>query len=97
MNEFENIGSGEETISAGGSGLYLIIGWIAAILSLVAYPFVFGVVGIIMGVLASKNQSKGGLPLIFGSIILMGFGLVFGHVIMGYIKEHTASIFKFVW
>ncbi|HHV95308.1 MAG TPA: hypothetical protein GXX37_02345 [Clostridiaceae bacterium] len=81
----------EETISTGGSGLYLAIGWIAAIMSLAAYPFVFGVVGIIMGVLASKNQSKGGLPLIFGSIILMGIGLMFGHIIMDYIREYTTK------
>ena len=94
MYEFNNSDSREEAVSVGGSALYLIIGWIAAILSLIAYPFLFGVVGIIMGVLASKNQSKGGLPLIFGSIMLMGVGLMYGNTIMSYIRQYSLGVFN---
>ena len=89
MSGFNNSDNAEEADLAGVSGLYLIIGWIAAILSLIAYPFLFGVIGIIMGILASKNRSKGGLPLIFGSIVLMGVGLMSGHIIMNYIRQYV--------
>jgi di/tricarboxylate transporter len=66
---------------------FVIIGWISAIASLVAYPFIFGVVGVIMGILATKNRSRAGLPLIVSSIILMGIGLMFNQVIYNYMSN----------
>lgn len=66
----------------------LAIGWISAILSLFAYPFIFGVVGVIMGILATKNGSRAGLPVIVSSIILMGIGLIFSGVIMNYTRHY---------
>ncbi|MFZ5987862.1 MAG: hypothetical protein ACOYWZ_12155, partial [Bacillota bacterium] len=62
----------------------LAIGWISAIASLFGYPFIFGVVGVIMGILATKNGSRTGLALIVTSIVLMGIGLIFSGVIMNY-------------
>lgn len=68
-----------------GSVFFLIVGWIAAIISLVKYPFIFGVVGVIMGVLVSKNGRKAGMPLIVASIILMTVGLIFSGVFYNYL------------
>lgn len=78
MEQFDNMNenSSKNEVSAGGSLLYLVIGWISAILSLITYPFIFGIVGIIMGVLSTKNQSRGGLPLIIGTLLLMSIGLM---------------------
>ena len=70
-----------------GNRLYLVAGWIAAIVSLVRYPFVFGVVGVIMGVLVGKNGRRAGMPLIVASIILMAVGLIFSEVFYNYLKH----------
>jgi len=77
----------EQRISAGNIAL-MAIGWISAILSLFIYPFIFGVVGVIMGILSTKNGSKAGLPLIVSSIILMGIGLMFSGVILNYTRHY---------
>ncbi len=82
-----------ERINARGIGgkssiALLAIGWISAVISLFAYPFIFGVVGVIMGILATKNGSRAGLPLIVSSIILMGIGLMFSGVIMNYTRHY---------
>lgn len=80
--------NGSITRSIGkGSGLFLVIGWIAAIVSLVRYPFIFGVVGVIMGILVSKNGRKAGMPLIVASIMLMTVGLIFSGVFYNYLKR----------
>lgn len=70
-----------------GNAFYLVAGWIAAIVSLVRYPFIFGVVGIIMGILVSKNGRRAGMPLIVASIILMAIGLIFSGVFYNYLKH----------
>jgi hypothetical protein len=69
------------------SGLFVSIGWISAIISVFGYPFIFGVVGVIMGILATKQGSKSGLAVIVGSIVLMGIGLIFSGTIMNYTKH----------
>jgi MFS family permease len=70
------------------SVLFAAIGWISAILSLFMYPFVFGVLGVIMGILATKGGSKAGLPVIVASILLMAIGLIFSGVIMNYTRHY---------
>ena len=67
--------------------LLIIAGWIFALASLVAYPFIFGVLGVVMGIVASKKGSRAGLGLIVGSIILMAAGLMFSGVIMNNLKH----------
>ncbi len=58
--------------------LFLFMGWLSAILSLFFYPFVFGMVGVISGILATKNnKSRLGVYLVVASIVLMGLGLAF--------------------
>lgn len=70
-------------------GLLLLGGWISAVLSLFVYPFVFGMLGVIMGILATKNnKSRIGLYLIVSAILLMGVGLAFSSKIL-----YTAKCF----
>lgn len=83
----------EEMNNAGGSvaagkynGLLIAAGWIAAIVSLFIYPFIFGVLGVALGVLATKGGSRSGLPVIVASIVLMGLGLIFGPVLLNYLR-----------
>lgn len=80
--------NGSISSSAGkGAAVYLAIGWIAAVVSLVRYPFVFGVVGVIMGIIANKKGSKAAMPLIIASIVLMAVGLIFSGVFYNYLKH----------
>ena len=74
--------------TARGTGFLVVIGVISAIASLFAYPFIFGVVGVIMGILSTKNGSRAGLFVIVASIILMGIGLIFSGVIMNYARHY---------
>jgi len=82
----DRIGTRERTER---STVFLVaIGLISAIASLFAYPFIFGVVGVIMGILSTKNGSRAGLFVIVSSIVLMGIGLVFSGVIMNYARHY---------
>jgi hypothetical protein len=69
-------------------GLILLGGWISAIISLFIYPFIFGMVGVISCILATKNEkSRLGVFLIVSSIFLMGAGLAFSTRILSTTKE----------
>ena len=68
--------------------IFIAIGWISAILSLFIYPFIFGVLGVIMGILATKGGSRAGLSVIIASIVLMGIGLIFSGVILNYTRHY---------
>lgn len=73
-------------------GLILLGGWISAVVSLFVYPFVFGMVGVISGILATKNEkSRLGVFLIVASILLMGAGLAFSTRIL----SSTKGLFGF--
>lgn len=85
--EFVNNTGGSRSI-ARGSMLFLIIGWISAIISVVRYPFIFGVIGVVMGILATRRGSRVGLGLIMSSIILMATGLIFGEVFFNYLRHY---------
>jgi len=75
--------------TAGRTGVFLlVIGWISAIISLIRYPFVFGVIGVIMGVISSKNGGKSTLALIVTSIICMALGLMFNGVLYNYLSHY---------
>lgn len=87
MDEINKM-SEKHSESSGSRVLLLTIGWISALLTLFIYPFIFGVIGVIMGILASKNGSRSGVPLIVASIILMGIGLIFSGVIMNYTRHY---------
>lgn len=68
-------------------GLFLVLGWISAFSSLVLYPFVFGMIGVISGILATKNnKSRIGVILVMSSIVLMGIGLVFNGKILYFVR-----------
>lgn len=50
-------------------------GFMTAGLSLFYYPVVFGAVGVVWGILVSKNDFRKGRGLILSSLIFMGLGL----------------------
>ncbi|MDP4092818.1 MAG: hypothetical protein Q8920_05585 [Bacillota bacterium] len=64
------------------AGWLLALGWIFGLVSVFIYPFVFGLLGVVMGILSTKSGSRAGLVLIVGSIVLMGIGLIFSGVIL---------------
>jgi hypothetical protein len=70
-------------------GILLLAGWISAVLSLFIYPFVFGMLGVVSGILATKNnKSRIGVYLVVASIVLMGVGLVFSTKILPLVYHH---------
>ncbi|MEN2775453.1 hypothetical protein [Acetivibrio clariflavus] len=71
-----------------GTGILVAIGIISAIMSLFVYPFIFGFIGVIMGILSTKNGSRTGLFVIVASIILMGIGLIFSGAIMNNARHY---------
>lgn len=81
-------GIGTRAKAARGTGFLVAIGLISAIASLFAYPFIFGVLGVIMGILSTKSRNRAGLFVIVSSIILMGIGLIFSGVIMNYARHY---------
>ena len=83
MDGINNAGSGRAEARK-GNAFFIAIGWIAAVLSLFRYPFIFGVLGVIMGILATKSGSRAGLAVIIANIILMSVGLIFSDVIWNY-------------
>ncbi len=88
MDEFNNTGNQLSSLERQGNALFIIFGWISAVISLFAYPFIFGVIGVILGILSSRNGSRAGLFLIAGSIILMGLGLAFSGVMTNYTRQY---------
>lgn len=86
MNE---TGNADNTVAATrGKAFFITIGWISAILSLFIYPFIFGVLGVIMGIISTKGGSRAGLSVIVASIIAMGIGLIYGPVILNYTRHY---------
>lgn len=72
---------------AAGNIFYLLIGWTSAVLSLIRYPYVFGVIAVMMGVMVNKNGGRAGLPLILASILFIAAGLIFNEIFFGFLKD----------
>ncbi len=84
----EAYGSQKTRIAVRGRSIMLmVLGWVSAVLSVFVYPFIFGFLGVVSGILASKYQSKAGLPLVVASIALMAVGLMFGNSILDYAMQ----------
>lgn len=83
MDNMENY-SRERAVHKSSTWL-LVLGWVSAVISLVRFPFIFGVLGVIMGILTTKNGSRAGLPLIMASMAFMAAGLFFSGVIFNYL------------
>ncbi|HEX2945130.1 MAG TPA: hypothetical protein VHT96_04170 [Clostridia bacterium] len=73
--------------AAPGSMFLLTIGWITAVLSLIRYPYFFGVIAVIMGIMASKQGSRSGLRLILASILFIAAGLIFNEIFYSCLKK----------
>jgi len=67
---------------------FIVVGWAAAILSLLIYPFIFGMIGVISGILAAKNGGKSGIVLIAASIIFMAAGLIFSDALIYHARRY---------
>lgn len=82
MNNIQNILGLSASESIKKIFLHLT-GWTSAVLSLFMYPFVFGMMGVICGILVTKNnKSRIGIYLVVSSIVLMGVGLALNTRIM---------------
>lgn len=89
MNNVQEINNQNESLK---KGVLLLAGWVSAVLALVIYPFVFGMLGVVAGILATKNnKSKIGVYLVVASIAFMGVGLAFSNKIL----LTAISYFKF--
>lgn len=88
MGEMNNMNNSQWAATR-GSGFLLAIGWISAVLSLITFPPLFGILGVIMGILSTKGGSRKGLPVIVASIICMGIGLIYSGVISNYLLHYT--------
>ena len=85
MDNVQGISNHYESVK---KALFLFIGWLSAILSLFLYPFVFGMIGVISGILATKNnKSRPGVFLVMASIVLMGLGLAFSGKFLGLARD----------
>ncbi len=87
MNEKNYYGRSTEAVARKSNAWTLLLGWISAVVSLFIYPFVFGLLGVVFGILSTKNKSRAGLPLIVVSIILMGIGMIYSRVILNYTRH----------
>jgi len=86
MDDMNKNGGGNAAAAERSNIVLITVGWISAVLSLFMYPFIFGVLGVVMGILASKQGSRAGLPLIVASMVLMGVGLFYSGVILNYMR-----------
>lgn len=75
-----------DVIIGRGNYLLIVLGWISSIISLFIYPFIFGVAGVVLGILGSKNGNRSGVALITVSIIFMACGLIFSDNLLGFVK-----------
>lgn len=74
INEMkEQIVHGQET-----GKLYLIIGWVSMIVSLVFIPIVFGAIAVIMGYLYREKDEKMGTILMIAGVAGAIFGVLLG-------------------
>lgn len=85
--EYSCNNSGAGKPAAAGNILFLLIGWVAAAISLLRYPYFFGVIAVIMGVMASRNGSRAGLKLILASILFIATGLIFNEIFFSCLKQ----------
>lgn len=69
----EQISNGQET-----GKLYLIIGWISMVVSLLFIPVVFGAIAVIMGYLYRDKDEKMGTVLMIAGVAGAIFGFLFG-------------------
>ncbi len=65
---------------------YIGLGWIFAILSMFVIPILFGVLGTVMGIIASKKGHKGGITVIVASILMMVIGILAGTILNTFLK-----------
>lgn len=78
--------------TAVNSTLLLITGWISAVMSLFAYPFIFGASGVIMGILSTRKNNRAGLILITTSMAFMTAGLLLDDVLWSLLERTVNTL-----
>jgi len=80
---------GESAVGINTRGItpLLVLGWISALASIVAYPYIFGVIAVTTGILSGKSGSRAGLWLIMAGIAFMAVGLIFSEIFYNYLKH----------
>ncbi|RCX14797.1 hypothetical protein DFR58_11431 [Anaerobacterium chartisolvens] len=80
--------SNKENFAEVAKGFFLpLIGWSAAIMSLFAYPFIFGTLGVVMGILYTPSEGRTGVRIIIASMAFMGMGLFLGSELIGHTRD----------
>lgn len=72
---------------------YIGIGWIFAITALFFLPLLFGILGIIMGVIANRKGHRGGTIVIVANILMMVIGVLTGAILSTFLKMFLSVFF----
>lgn len=87
------MGSNEytEMKRSGASVLFVVLGFVMALASLIAHPYslITGIVGVALGILATKSHNRTGIAVIITNIILLGIGMIYSGAILAYLRHIT--------
>ena len=72
---------------------YIALGWIFAITSLFFLPMLFGILGIIMGIIANKKGHRAGTIVIVANILMMAIGVLTGAILSTFLKMFLGVFF----
>jgi fucose permease len=64
--------------------LYMVIGWISTVVSLLFIPVLFGAIAVIMGYLYRSHDEKHGTILMIAGVAGAILGMLFGLASVGY-------------
>ena len=65
---------------------FIVFGWIFAIISLFFFPAFFGLLGIVMGIIANKRGHRGGTTVIVATMLMMAIGILAGTILSSFLK-----------
>ncbi|WP_073991989.1 zinc ribbon domain-containing protein [Salimicrobium jeotgali] len=71
-------------VSNESSNLYLILGWVFSVISLLFIPILFAAGGVIFGYLHRKNDQTHGTIIMIAAVACGIFGTIFGMATVGY-------------
>ncbi|WP_425431748.1 zinc-ribbon domain-containing protein [Halobacillus alkaliphilus] len=71
-------------VSKESSNLYLILGWVFSVISLLFIPILFAAGGVIFGYLHRKNDQTHGTIIMIAAVACGIFGTIFGMATVGY-------------
>lgn len=72
--------------SIGNARALIILGWVFAVISLFFVPLLFGILGVIMGIIASKRGVRSGKAVIIANIFTMLIGTLAGTILNTFLR-----------